>query len=221
MLRFYRNDGSTTPATAEHVELFDDGRFAGWRSIAPTVGWFEGTWPTSACEELRRAIADLGDATPAPPPPGPSTETLELPGRDPLIVSGVDGGGPLGAVVAGARRLLDEQTSSPRAAVALEPGPPPRLVHRGPDPLELDLSTVALRAYHWKGYYEPAGDTSETLSGDRVEAGPGWTFDLPAPDAPAGDDITTHLTVDLAIVAGDNVVPVQVQYLPAIPEPGP
>ena len=41
MLRFYRNDGSKTPATAEYVELLDDGRFTGWRSIAPAVGWFE------------------------------------------------------------------------------------------------------------------------------------------------------------------------------------
>ena len=71
MLRFYRNDGSTTPATAEYVELFDDGRFTGWRSIAPAVGWFEGAWPTSECEALRHAIADLGDVTPAAPPPGP------------------------------------------------------------------------------------------------------------------------------------------------------
>ena len=219
MLRFYRNDGSTSPATAEYVELFDDARFTGWRSIAQAVGWFEGAWPTSECKELHHAIADLGDASPPAPPPGPSTETLELPGRDPLVVSGVEGDGPLGGVVEGARRLLDEQVSSPRAAVALEPGPPPRLVHRGRDPLELDLSTVALRAYHWKGYYEPAGEATEVLAGERVGAGPGWALELPALDPPPGDDITTHVTVDLAIVSGDNVVPVQVQHLPDIPEP--
>ena len=32
-------------------------------------------------------------------------------------------------------------------------------------------------------------------------------LDLPALDPPPGDYITTHLTVDFAIVAGDNVVP--------------
>ena len=76
-----------------------------------------------------------------------------------------------------------------------------------------------MQANYWKGYYEPAGQASEVLAGERVEAGPGWTLDLPALDPPPGDDITTHLTVDFAIVAGDNVVPVQVQHLPAIPEP--
>ena len=108
---------------------------------------------------------------------------------------------------------------SPRAAVALEAGSPPRLVHRGTDPLELDLTTVAVQAYFWKGYYEPAGQASEVLAGERVEAGPGWTLDLPALDPPLGDDITTHVTVDFAIVANGNVVPVQVKHLPAIAEP--
>ncbi len=43
----------------------------------------------------------------------------------------------------------------------------------------------------------------------------------PAPlDPPPGNDTTTHVTVDFAIVAGDNLVPVQVQQLPAIAEPG-
>ena len=219
MLKFYRNDGSTTPATAEYVELFDDGRFTGWRSIAPAVGWFEGGLAAAECDEVRVLIAGLGGATPGLPPPGAATETLELPDLDPLVVTGVDGDGPLGPLVDRARRLLDEMVGSPRAAVALEVGPPPRLVHRGRDPLELDLSTVALRAYHWKGYYEPAGEASEVLAGERVEAGPSWALDLPALDPPPGHDITTHVTVDFAIVSGDSVVPVQVQYLPAIPEP--
>ena len=59
MLKFYRNDGSTTPATAEYVELFDDGRFTGWRSNAPAVGWFEGGLAAAECDEVRGLIADL------------------------------------------------------------------------------------------------------------------------------------------------------------------
>ena len=78
---------------------------------------------------------------------------------------------------------------------------------------------MALRAYYWKGYYEPAGESSEVLAGERVEAGPSWAFELPALDPPPGHDITTHVTVDLAIVSGDSAVPVQVQHLPDIPEP--
>ena len=91
MLRFYRNDGSTSPATAEYVELFDDGRFAGWRSIASAVGWFGGELAASESDDVRALIAGLGGEVPGPPPPGPTTETLELPDRDPLVVTGVDG----------------------------------------------------------------------------------------------------------------------------------
>ena len=209
MLRFYRNDGSTSPATAENVELSDDGSFTGWRSVAPAVGWFAGSLSDDRLDGLRAAI-DAATATAALPPPGSSAETLEVPGRDPAVVTGMDEAEPL-------RELLDEMVDSPRAAVGLEGG---RLVHRGTDPLELDLTTVAVQAYYWKGYYEPAGQASEVLTGERVEAGPGWTLDLPALDPPPGDDITTHVTVDFAIVAGGNVVPVQVQHLPAIAEPG-
>jgi hypothetical protein len=218
MLRFYRNDGSTSPATAEYVELLDDGRFTGWRGVASAVGWFGGALEAAECDGVRALISGLGDVVLEPPPPGPTVETLELPDRDPLVVTGVDVDGPLGPLVDRSRRLLDDLVNSPRAAVALGAGSPPRLVHRGTDPLQVDLSTVAVRAYHWKGYYEPAGEASEVLAGERVEAGPGWTLDLPALNPPPGDDITTHVTVDFAIVADGTVVPVQVQHLPAIPE---
>ncbi len=173
------------------------------------MGWFAGSLSADRLDGLRAAI-DAATATSALPPPGSSVETLEVPGRDPVVVTGMDEAEPL-------RELLDEMVDSPRAAVGLDGG---RLVHRGTDPLELDLTTVAVQAYFWKGYYEPAGQASEVLAGERVEAGPGWTLDLPALDPPPGDDITTHVTVDFAIVANGNVVPVQVQHLPAIAEPG-
>jgi hypothetical protein len=219
MLRFHRNDGSTSPATAEYVELFDDGRFTGWRSIAPSVGWFEGALEPPDLDDIRSALGGVAD-DPGPPPPGPTVETLELPDRDPLVVTGVDRDGPLGVLVEHARRLLDAMVDSPRSAIALEPGSPTRLVHRGTEPLHVDLSTVVLQANHWRGYYEPAGTAQEVLSGPSVQADPGWTFDLPSiTPAPAGPDITTHLTVDFAIVANGNVVPVQVQHLPTIDSP--
>lgn len=220
MLRFYRNSGRTTPATAENVELADDGSFTGWRSIAPAVGFFAGKLPDAELSALRSAVESIADATPGLPPPGAVVETLELPGRDPLVVSGVQIGQPLGALVEATRSLLDRMVDSPRAAVGLEVSATPRLVHRGTEPLELDLSTIQLRANFWRGYYEPAGEAGEALGGPgRVSAGPGWSLDLPPVTPPAGPDITTHLTVDLAIMADGNVVPVRAQHLPAIPEP--
>lgn len=208
MLRFYRNDGSTSPATAESIELADDGAFTGWRTVAPVVGWFAGSVTSDRMVGLRAAV-DAVATTSALPPPGSSVETLDVPGRDPLVVTGVDAAEPL-------RELLDEMVASPRSAVGLDGR---RLVHRGSEPLTLDLSTVVVRAVHWRGYYEPAGDASEVIAADRIEAGPGWSLELPPLPPPPGDDITTHLTVDLAIVADGTAVPVQVQHLPAIAEP--
>lgn len=220
-LTFYRNSGATMPATAENVELADDGSFTGWRSVAPTVGFFAGRLPEAELTTIRAAVEGVGDATPGLPPPGAVVETLQLPGRDPLVVTGVQSGEPLSALVEAVRSLLDTaMLDAPRAAVGLELAATPRLVHRGTEPLELDLATVQLRANFWRGYYEPAGEAGEALAGPgRVTAGPGWALDLPPVTPPAGADITTHLVVDFAIVANGNVVPVQAQHLPAIPEP--
>lgn len=220
-LTFFRNSGATMPATAENVELADDGSFTGWRTIAPTVGYFAGRLSEADLATIRVGAEAAGDATPGLPPPGAVVETLQLSGRDPLVVGGVQSGEPLSALVEAARSLLDSaMLDAPRAAIGLELAATPRLVHRGTDPLELDLSTVQLRANFWRGYYEPAGEAVEALGGPgQVAAGPGWSLDLPAVRPPAGADITTHLTVDFAIVADGNVVPVQAQHLPPIPEP--
>lgn len=218
MLAFYRNSGATVPATAENVELAADGAFTGWRSIAPAVGFFAGTLSEAELAPIRAGVEEAGDATPGLPPPGAVVETLQLSGRDPLVVSGVQAGEPLGALVDAARSLLDRtMLDAPRAAISLDGN---KLVHRGTDPLELDLSTVGFRANFWRGYYEPAGESFESLPGPgRVHTGPGWSLDLPPMTPPAGADITTHLVVDFAIVANGTVVPVQAQHLPAIPEP--
>ena len=219
LLRFFRNDGAASPAVAEYVEVADDGALTGWRSVAAVVGWFAGGLADAERDDLRAAVSGFGAAEPDPPPPGAATETLELGDRDPMDVSGVGAEGALGALVGTARHLLDEVLlTQPRAAVALE-ADPPRLVHRGTDPLTLDLTAVTLQAHHWRGYYESAGSAAEVLTGERVEAGPGWTLDLPAVPTPDGDDLTTHLTVDLGIVSGDTVVAVQVQHLPEIAQP--
>ncbi|WP_109506984.1 hypothetical protein [Nocardioides speluncae] len=217
MLKFYANSGSTTPATAENVALADDGSFTGWRSIAPTVGFFAGTVPEASLARLRAIIEGVGAATPGPIPPGAVVETIELPNRDPLVVSGVLSGQPLSELTEAARSLLDRMVGYPRAAVGLDGN---RLVHRGTEPLELDLATVTVRANFWRGYYEPAGESVEALAGPgSVTAEPGWSLELPVFTVPAGDDITTHLSVDFAIVANGNVIPVQVQHAPDIPEP--
>ena len=55
---------------------------------------------------------------------------------------------------------LDGLTDRPLAAVALEvadDGTRARMVHRGSEPIEVDVSALRIAVLAWQGYYEPAG----------------------------------------------------------------
>jgi hypothetical protein len=224
ILRLVIADGNRSPAVAESVELGDDGALTGWRSVSDGgVGWFGGRLSPGELAEVRALVAAVGAAPPpVPAPPGSAEEVLELIATGPVAIAGItDGTGDWEGLAAAARRLLDRLTDFPRAAVAACLGAPgvARLVHRGTDPVRVDLGTVAVRATAWRGYYEPAGDWSGVVEGPgEVEARPGWTYDL-ALGLAAGDDAVVHLAVDFAILSGPTRVPVRAKHTPAIPPP--
>jgi hypothetical protein len=215
ILRLTVTDGSRRPALAESVAVDQDGRLDGWRTVSDrAVGWFAGRLPAAELAELRALAAEVPQ--PVVAPPGAARETLELPGAGPIPIAGIDGG-----LADAARRLLERLTDFPRAAVAVSfrgPGRA-RLEHRGPDPVRLDLRSIDVRAYAWRGYYEPAGDWATVVDGpDEIEAGPGWTYDVPL-KIDAAPDAVIHLTADFAIRTGDARHPVQAQFTPPIPPP--
>jgi hypothetical protein len=219
ILRLVIADGSQSPAVAESVEVAADGAISGWRSVsAGGVGWFAGTLPAAELAEVRTLIEAAGPPPPAIlAPPEAAEEVLELAAADPVSIAGlVEGPGGWERLAAAARRLLDRLTDFPRAAVAVRPG---ELVHRGADPLRLDLGTIAVRATAWRGYYEPAGDWSGVVEGPgEVEAGPGWRFGLPVGLEAAGD-VVVHLTADFAVLSGQTRVPVRAKHEPALSPP--
>jgi hypothetical protein len=225
ILRLVIADGSQSPAVAESVEVADDGALTGWRSVSDGgVGWFAGRLPAAELAEIRARVAAAGAAPPsAPPRPETAQEVLELAATGPVSIAGVkDGDGDWQRLATASRRLLDRETDFPRAAVAVSHAGPrlARLAHRGTDPVRVDLSTVAVRATAWRGYYEPAGDWSAVVRGPgEVEAGPGWTYDVPLGPEVGGDDVTVHLTVDFAILSGSTRVPVRAKLTPALPPP--
>ena len=222
ILRLVIADGSQTPAVAESVEVADDGAISGWRSVSDGgVGWFAGHLPPAELAEVQALVAAAGAEAPrVQPRPDSAEQVLELPATGPVAIAGIrDGADGWPALAAASRRLLGRLTDFPRAAVAVLDGGPDvaRLVHRGTDPLRLDLATIAVRATGWRGYYEPAGDWSGVVRGPgEVEAGAGWTYDLPLGPV-AGD--TVHLTADFAILSGPTRVPVRAKHTPAIPPP--
>jgi hypothetical protein len=219
ILRLVVADSSRSPAVAESVELGDDGTLTGWRSVSDGgVGWFAGTLPPGERAGIQALVAAAGSAPPsAPPPPGSAQEVLELPATGPISIAGIDADdGAWSDLAEAARQLLRRLTDFPRAAVTVRHAAPgvARLIHRGSDPLRLDLSAVAVRATGWRDYFEPAGDWSGEVAGPgEIEAGPGWTHDLPF-EQPPGADVTVHLTVDLVILSDSSRVPVQAQHTP-------
>jgi hypothetical protein len=212
ILRLVIADGSQKPAVAESVEVADDGALTGWRSVSDGgVGWFAGRLPDG---ELA-AVRALAEETPDPvlAQPDSAQEVLELEATGPIPIAG-----STDDLATAARQLLDRLTDFPLAAVAVIFVAPDvaRLVHRGTDPVRLDLGVVAVRATAWRGYYEPAGDWSGVVEGPgEVEAGPGWTYDVPL-ELDAAGDVVIHLAVDFAILSGPTRVPVQARYTPAI-----
>lgn len=224
MLRYVRTNGRVQPAEAESVEVSDDGRISGWRSVSDrAVGSFAGTLPDAEVETLQGLVGDIAGSAPPndPPPPDAATESLELDGAEAVSIAGVRGHdeSDWGRLAAAARGLLDRMTDFPLAAVGLTSAAgAARLQHHGTEPLQLDLTSVQVRVTAWRGYYEPAGDWSAAVAGPGlVVAEQGWFHDLPVdPDfAVDGRDITVHLRADFAVLPGDQPIPVAVSHTPA------
>lgn len=205
ILRYTRTDGHRRPAAFEQVELNDDGRMIGWRSVsAPAVGSFVGDAAAehvTRARQLAAAVAQLPDPGGVPQPVAP-TELIEVGDRVAVSVSGVDASADPAwrELTELARALVEEVVNLPYAAVALDVGEHVRLVHRGPATLDLDLSHVEV-AGSWQGGF--AGPAT-------VTAGPGWSYELGI-GALAGDtDGTAQLSVMFGIIQGGHVVAVEV-----------
>jgi hypothetical protein len=210
ILRYTRTDGRRTPAAFEQVELDDDGRMIGWRSVsAPAVGSFVGAAPAehvTRARQLAAAVAQLPDPAGVPRPVAP-TELIEVGDRLAVSVSGVDASDDPAwrELTELARALVEVVVNFPHAAVALDFGEHVRLVHRGSATLDLDLSHV-----------EVAGSWQGALTGPAtVTAGPGWSYELGIGALRAGGaDIEAQLSVTFGIVQGERVVAVEVTDQP-------
>jgi hypothetical protein len=220
ILSYHRADGRRVPAEAEAVTVDDDGAISGWRSVSlGAVGSFAGRLPDGELADLRDAVAAVAGAAPpgTPPPPGSPTETLDVAPHGPVDVAGVDDGA-WGELTDRARALLDRMTDFPRAAVALdvEGAGHASLVHRGTEPVDVDLTPATVRHTRWHGYYESADETTDPLPGGTlVHAEPGWSLELPAArGGEPGADVTWHLTVTFAIVTPNARVDVELQHAP-------
>lgn len=194
----------------------------------PVAGLFAGALTASEAQALDQAIAGIAGADPpaAVAPPGSPAETIE-PGDgrrlDLGYLAAVDG--PWGDLASALRGLLDGLTDRPLSAIALEVADDEtraRIVHRGSESLEVDLSALRIAVLAWQGYYEPAGTWErgplDQAGGGTV--GPGWATDLPfGHGLPTGDGYALQVAVDFALRTHGDWRRVGVVRVPVIDPP--
>ncbi len=196
MVRLSRVGGRVPPPDNEHLDVAPDGEFSMWRSTNTGIaGRFAGRLDPdelAGLEAETRQASAAGDLE-VPPFPDAAIETVQVQGARAEL--GGDTDGPWAPLVARLHRLLDELTAAPLAAIALEvdhEGRRARLVHRGSQPLRLDLSGLSSRAVLWgpnwwllQDWRSGTGDDGAGPAGagatarGPVEAGPSWSMELP------------------------------------------
>lgn len=236
IVRLRRLGGRVPPPDNEHLDVAPDGEFSMWRSTNTGVaGRFAGRLDP---EELAGLAAEAREAAAAgdlevQPFPDASIETVEVQGARAEL--GGDADGAWTPLVARLHRLLDELTTAPLAAIALEVdrgGRRARLVHRGSERLRLDLSGLSSRAVLWgpnwwlledwrsgaedHGEADGAGSGAGPGAGGTVEAGPSWSMELPfAHGFEPGPDRTLQGFAELVLI--EREVPVSVGLMTTSP----
>jgi hypothetical protein len=188
MITFQRTGGMRMPQFRELLEIRDDASFQMWRSVtaatgaATPIGRFAGTLPDGEFDELRRAAdaaAAAGSRSWLVTPDSP-VDRIEIDGATAILGMRDPADGPWGALAALLRPLLESLTQWPLAAVQFEMDGRARLVHLGSEPLDIDLSDLAVEAVHWRDSEAVGRWSAPNLGLGEVAAGPGWSLDLPA-----------------------------------------
>lgn len=220
--------GRREPVNDERLEIEDE-QFTMWRSVGTAiVGRFAGRLPDATARELAAAAeqARLAAVLRTETPPDAPIETVDLgDGKVTRLGQGDESEGPWAVLVRRLRTLADELLDQPTAAIALEvadDGRSARLVHRGNQPVGIDLSAVRVAAYAWKGYYEPAGRWKlgpiAVAGADKAE--PGWNLELPFDhDLTLGRGRSLQVAVDFALKDGDTWRAVSAAHVPVIKPP--
>jgi hypothetical protein len=214
----YERTGGRRPGDDESLEIEEGGDYTARRTVAGTrVGRFGGTLPASTLRGLGASVREVAagsDLMIATPRDG-ATERIEVEGRTAELGSNELPGAPWRDLVRKLRRLLDGKVlASPIAALELTAAAAGvRIAHIGSEPVAVDTGSVAVQLVRLAPTGVPlergsAGATGETATrGTRawVEAGPGWTLDLPIPPMPLAAGESLQVLVTLLVRDGEDV----------------
>jgi hypothetical protein len=203
----YRRIAPGRPPERELLAVEADGSATGWRSNGPIVGRFAGRPPgVEAVLSLAEAALAL-DPAPLPElPPGAAVETVEAGSVSARFLAGRTPDGPWGELLAACREALEHLAALPLAAVAgeLDADGTLRLVHRGSEVLPLELGRLLVRTVRMRDGLETGRGQATPPGLGRVDAGPGWTLEVPGDGTPAAGDGT--LWAEVTFVADDGGV---------------
>jgi hypothetical protein len=213
IVRMFRM-GGIPPSENEKVVTVDDGRLAVWRSTGvPAAGSFVGqlSGPESdAIQALARRCVEAGDLTRAAAPDA-AIDTVMLDGARAEVGHLDRPDGPWGELLDALRPLLD-RTDQPYAAIGLEVSPAgdrASLRHLGEAVVRVDLSRLRVEVRH----VTPAGDAAGAWAGEPgevgggpVEAGPGWTQELPFEHGLEAGSGSLRLTVGVLVYDREHPV---------------
>ena len=222
MISLTRTGGMRPPRFDERLDIANDGTFQMWRSVgtatvpATPIGRFAGRLSDAkweSLEEASRGAVGEGSREWSPLPDSP-VDRLQVNVASATLGIHDNGDGAWAALIQLVRQLLVDLTGVPAAAIALEAdGGGAALVHRGSNPLRVDLSNLSVRAVHWRG-----SDALDTWTTDvpslkeEVVAESGWRFALPMNPgfkSRPGDRVVVRAT--FAAHDGERMVLVSVQ----------
>ena len=213
------------PPDWEILQVGDDGAFLMWRSVnSPVVGRFGGTLAPAVVDQLRAesaAAAATGDLAQMPPADS-AIERIATDKAKASLGHPDEVGGPWGTFISHVRKLLDELTNSPVAAIGLQVAPnasSARLQHLGENPVLIDLSRLSVRAVLWGPGYDKLDDwRSEPTQRKSDEASGKWSFVLPFDHGfEVGKRQVVHVYCTFDLQEDAQRAPVSAVSLPPVP----
>jgi hypothetical protein len=212
---FSRTSDEPPPLLRERVEIRDDGAWTAWLSTGPAVGRFGG--PADPAAPGARILA-LAEATAgvAPPDGGKpafdaTIDRVTVDGRTLAIEYRQDVDGPWGELLLECRSFLDAAASHPLAAVALAIAAPDRarLEHRGSETIGVDLGGARAEGTVWTESGEFLTRGTARLDGGLVDAGPGWSVDVPLQGLDANKPGSLVVSMELTVFDDEGPVVAQ------------
>jgi hypothetical protein len=220
---YYRSGGGRSGVAEGEWLSVDGDTFQAWRSVgAAAVGRFGGTLTADEAARLQAAVAACEAAEPAHPEvamPDSSTVQVDIDSTSVRYGSGSPPAGPWAKLDGVLHDLCDAIVDRPTAAIGIDDtGDGTALVHRGRDPIDVDLTNGTFVAMAFSGWYHEEGRSEGSLEGGRVTAEPGWRAPIPIGELPGGD-VKVHVIARFTIGTGRDATLVEPALTPELERP--